>query len=364
VVLKNGKIVLEKYFDTFTRDSLWYWASAGKSLTAFMIGITKEQNNVDIEQASSMYLGNGWSSCTQAQEQAIKVKHHLSMTTGINDNVADLNCVDSTCLQYLTAPNTRWAYHNAPYYLLHNVIENVSNQSLQQYTNQKLKNVIGMSSGTWFNNIFYSKTLDAARFGQLMLSNAKWNNTVLINDTSYLFAMRNTSNAFNLSYGYLWWLNGKANYMIPQTQFVVNNSLASWAAPDMYAAMGKYDQKIYIIPSQQMVVVRFGNATNSMLAVSEFDNALWQRMALLNCNTSSVENVNENNQILVLQNNKHIFLNNNNAFNIKVFNAMGACVFSKNNVLQYNFSSLKTGIYFYEIQANNKFMKSKFVVAE
>lgn len=33
MVLKDGKIAIEKYFGTFTRDSLWYWASAGKTLT-------------------------------------------------------------------------------------------------------------------------------------------------------------------------------------------------------------------------------------------------------------------------------------------------------------------------------------------
>ncbi|MFY7946628.1 MAG: serine hydrolase, partial [Bacteroidia bacterium] len=38
VLLKDGKIVLEKYFGTFTQDSLWYWASAGKTLTAFAVG--------------------------------------------------------------------------------------------------------------------------------------------------------------------------------------------------------------------------------------------------------------------------------------------------------------------------------------
>ena len=30
ILLKDGKIVIEKYFGTFTADSLWYWASAGK----------------------------------------------------------------------------------------------------------------------------------------------------------------------------------------------------------------------------------------------------------------------------------------------------------------------------------------------
>jgi len=39
IILKNGKIVTEKYFGTFTADSAWYWASAGKSLTAFLAGL-------------------------------------------------------------------------------------------------------------------------------------------------------------------------------------------------------------------------------------------------------------------------------------------------------------------------------------
>lgn len=35
IILKDGKIALEKYYGTFTKDSLWFWASAGKSLTSF-----------------------------------------------------------------------------------------------------------------------------------------------------------------------------------------------------------------------------------------------------------------------------------------------------------------------------------------
>ena len=38
IVLKDGRIAIEQYFGTFTQDSLWYWASAGKSLTAFLVG--------------------------------------------------------------------------------------------------------------------------------------------------------------------------------------------------------------------------------------------------------------------------------------------------------------------------------------
>ena len=43
IVLKDGKIILEKYFGTFQQDSVWYWASAGKSLTACLVGIAQQR---------------------------------------------------------------------------------------------------------------------------------------------------------------------------------------------------------------------------------------------------------------------------------------------------------------------------------
>lgn len=43
IVLKDGKIVLEKYFGTFDQNSLWYWASAGKTITSFMTGIAQQE---------------------------------------------------------------------------------------------------------------------------------------------------------------------------------------------------------------------------------------------------------------------------------------------------------------------------------
>ena len=43
IILKDGKIAHEKYFDAFTQDSIWYWASAGKSLTSLLVGISQQE---------------------------------------------------------------------------------------------------------------------------------------------------------------------------------------------------------------------------------------------------------------------------------------------------------------------------------
>lgn len=122
LVLKDGRIVIEHYFGTFTQDSLWYWASAGKSLTAFLVGKAQEEGFLDINDPSSDYLGAGWTSCTPLQEGAITVRNQLTMTTGLDDGTGDTDCTDPACLQYLARPGTRWAYHNAPYTMLDGVI--------------------------------------------------------------------------------------------------------------------------------------------------------------------------------------------------------------------------------------------------
>ena len=121
IVLKDGKIVLEKYFGNFTQDSLWYWASAGKTLTAFLVGKAQEESLLSLTDPTSAYLGAGWTTCTPEQEEKITIWNQLTMTSGLDDGVPENHCTLDTCLNYLADAGTRWAYHNAPYTLLDDV---------------------------------------------------------------------------------------------------------------------------------------------------------------------------------------------------------------------------------------------------
>ena len=111
IVLKDGKIVIEKYWGNnilntapFDRNSNWYWASAGKTLTALMVGIAQDDGHLSIDDSSAMYLGNGWTSLTANQEVEIKIKHQLTMTTGLDYQVVNLNCMNPDCLNYKAPP--------------------------------------------------------------------------------------------------------------------------------------------------------------------------------------------------------------------------------------------------------------------
>jgi CubicO group peptidase (beta-lactamase class C family) len=282
MILVNGRIVMEEYFNGHTSTSSWQWNSAGKTLVATTTGIAQQEGLLNINNKVSQYLGTGWTSEPLEKENLITSRHLLTMTSGIND-ASEL--VIKSNLTYLADAGTRWSYHNV-FQKLMDVVAAASDQDFETYFNTKLKTKIGMD-GYWnyglIFKIYYSNTRSMARFGLLALNKGKWKNETIINE-SFFNESISTSQNINPSYGYLWWLNGKTSYMVPGGQTVYQGTLVPNAPFDMYAAMGAEDQRIYIIPSKNLVVIRMGDASdpaNSGFALSGFDNALWEKINAL-----------------------------------------------------------------------------------
>ena len=72
--------------------------------------------------------------------------------------------------------------------------------------------------------------------------------------------------------------------MLPGSQLNFDGKLIPNAPNDLFAALGKNDQKIYIAPSNNIVVIRMGEKANTeALALSSFDNQLWEKInAMIN----------------------------------------------------------------------------------
>jgi len=285
MILYNGRIVAgtESYMNGHTAASPWYWASAGKTLTSTVTGIAQEAGLIDIDSKVSDYLGTGWTTAPLEKENLITCKNLLSMNSGLDDSLGDDVSPDN--LQYVADAGTRWAYHNV-YVKLQDVIAQASSQTWSNYFNSKLRDPIGMT-GSWFQlgdlSVYASTTRSMARFGLLIYAKGKWENTQIISET-FLNEATNTSQNINQAYGYLWWLNGKSYFHLPQSQLEFNGELIPNAQSDMFAALGKNDQKIYIVPSKKLVVIRLGDAADGEnFALSTFDNDLWAKInALIN----------------------------------------------------------------------------------
>lgn len=284
IILEDGKIATEKYWgktltglNDFDKDKVWYWASAGKTVTATVTGIAQEEGFLDINDSTSEYLGQGWTSATTDKESLIKIKDQLCMTSGLDFDV-DLGCTDSECLKYKVDAGDQWYYHNGPYTLLQSVITNATGKAFEDYTSEKLFTPIGVDV-SWipsgYNNVLYSTAREMARFGLLIQNKGKWNESQII-PSNYYNEMINTSQSLNPSYGYLWWLNGKSSIRYPGLDLSINATLAPDAPNDLFAAMGKNGQFVDIDPSNNRVVIRMGQAPNDDLVPVEFHNEMWK----------------------------------------------------------------------------------------
>ena len=288
IVLVNGKIVIEEYWNTdltgqpFDKDSNWYWASAGKSLAATVVGIAQEEGYLNINDKTSDYIGNGWTNMPQDKEDLITIKNSLTQTTGIDYNVTNPDCTAPACFDYLTDADGQWYYHNGTYQILHNVLESATGMTNNEYTTTAINNKIGMD-GQWtdtalFDNLYVSTARSAARFGLLTLNEGNWDGTAVLGDTNYVNAMTSSSQAINPSYGYLWWLNGKNSVIFPGSTTSFNSSVTPSAPADMISALGKNGQFIDVVPSLNMVVIRMGNEPSGNLVPVIFHDEMWEKI--------------------------------------------------------------------------------------
>ncbi len=284
IVLKDGRIVLEKYFNGHSKDKNWVWFSAAKSLTATVIGIAQDEGIININNKTSDYLGANWSALTTDQQNLITVKHHLSMSTGLEDHAGDFvpwTCTEAICLTHTADAGTRWAYHQAAFTLLQDMVSQNSGKTFANYYKEKLRDKIGMN-GTWSKlgvlNLYSSTSRSMARFGLLMQNEGDWGEQTIVSK-AYFNEMTTASQDLNKSYGYLWWLNGKDSFMGTSSQEVFQGALIPNAPSDMFVALGANDQKIYVVPSKGLVIVRSGeSAGTEQLGLSSFDNELWAKI--------------------------------------------------------------------------------------
>ena len=246
MILKDGKIVLEKYFNGHSQNVNWEWYSAAKSLTATAVGVAQDEGLLNINNKTSTYLGNNWSSLSQENQDLITIKHHLTMTTGLQNTPSNFiawTCTTAPCMIYNFDAGTKWQYHQGAFTQVQNILSQSTGVNFKIYIKEKILDQIGVS-GSWNSllnlNIFSSNTRGMARFGLLALNKGTWNDNTIVSE-SYFNEMTNTSQNLNKSYGYLWWLNGKDGFVGTDT-IEYPGSLIPNGPNDMLCALGAQDQ--------------------------------------------------------------------------------------------------------------------------
>jgi CubicO group peptidase (beta-lactamase class C family) len=254
VVAVDGEVVAERHASGPTHAQDVY--TAQKSVTALLVGMAASRG--------LLALGDP----IEGHEN-VTIRHLLTMTSGLDD-----------ALTPVAEPGTVWHYNTPAYQLLRPLLERVSGHGIQELSRAWLFEPIGAGGATWFPRAgsplwgLSMSAHDLVRVGELVLDPGD------VLDVAFLRDVLSTSQPLNPSYGYLWWLNGKAANALPM-RGLQPGPLIPCAPSDVVAALGAAGQKLYVCSSARLAVSRIGGPPTSGVAdamSTSFDDELWQRI--------------------------------------------------------------------------------------
>ena len=249
-------------------------ASVQKSVVAVLVGMAQERGLLSLDDPVTDHAGR-WTEATGEQERAVTIRHLMAMTTGL-----------TPALEYDAPPGSKWLYNTPAYHRLLRIVAAAAGLDRNEVTREWLTGPLGMRDSRWEPRPWASSAIatgfaasarDLARFGLLILAGGTWNGETIVEDTASLTEMLRPSQALNPSYGLLWWVNDQASSMswaIPPV--TTAGPLIPAAPPDLVAAQGARDRKLYVVPSLDLVVARLGD--NGSLEGSSFNDAFWERL--------------------------------------------------------------------------------------
>ena len=283
VVVRDGKLAGEWYFNGTGPNTAQDVFSVTKSFASTLVGIAQDEGDLRIGDSASRWISQ-WRGTPAA---AVTIRDLLSMDSGrqwsvLSDYVRLIVAADRTAyaidLRQTAPPGKIWAYNNAAVQTLQRVLQKATGERVTTFAERHLFAPLGMrhtsmstdkaGNAQLFEGI-HSTCLDLARFGVLMLDDGRFGGRQIVSRSWVEAATGRSSTALNAGYGYLWWLNHRGVLADPLTATSAQSAesstatrgrLAPRAPNDMYWALGLGNQLIQIDPGTRTVVVRLGTS--------------------------------------------------------------------------------------------------------
>lgn len=271
VVVRNGAIAYERYYQGYTRENTQHVTSVTKSILSALIGIAIDVGYIEsVEQrVLDFFPEYQVSPDANPQKHDITVRHLLTMTAPYPfadwQEPLDKLCMQDDWVKYTLdilgeqGSIGTFKYSTSGAHLLSAIITRATGQSAREFANERLFRLLGMREvpdyemeAFGFDELFGPKvrgwvkdrmgnstggwglTLtprDMARFGQLYLHEGAWNNQQIVSKEW----IQNSTTLNPNHYGYLWWLREEDGVFA-------------------HMAMGDGGNAICCIPDKQLVV--------------------------------------------------------------------------------------------------------------
>ncbi|MBC8113056.1 MAG: serine hydrolase [Candidatus Saccharimonas sp.] len=252
VVIRHGRIVAEWYFGDATRQTKFAAYSTSKSLSSMATGLAIADGRLALDHTVGKYIPDA----SPESKRTVTVKQLLSMSSGVHNDPEIGKREDLFSYAIKTAamdhePGAKWEYNNTGLALLSPVFQKATGKQIDDFLNERLFRPIGIREDdlTWDRRedlaLPYSGCHTTARslgrIGLLVLHQGEWNDRQIV-PSDWLQESIAPSQELNKSYGYLWW----------------NNTTNKWpnVPKDAYAALGKWDNNIFVAPGLDLIVIR------------------------------------------------------------------------------------------------------------
>ena len=263
VVLHGGRVVAERYAPGYDGNSRLLGWSMTKTLTGMALGARSLGTRAPEEIASQNQLYPEWAGDARAE---IELRHLLRMHSGLGWDEAYSAISDATIMLHeqpdmsayaagmppLAAPAEKWAYSSGTTNILVDLLERRLPDSTDIYS--FLGDLYGRiapsliiepdQSGSPVGSSYgWATARDWARLGQFMLQDGVWNGDTLL-QPGWVGLLRQPAAGSGGVYGGQLWLPDAEEKFLPA---------------DTYLMRGFQDQRVFILPAQNMVIARLGH---------------------------------------------------------------------------------------------------------
>ncbi len=270
LIARNGKLVFEKYFNSYNMNKSNQLKSLGKSITSILIGIAIDNGFIKSVDAKIIdYFPEfrnlpGW----DKNKEEITIRHLITMTAGFDcgDGLMTNKCINDIFfsddmfkayfqLNLGVKPGTVWFYNDGNVMILNRIIELASNVNIVEFQKKYLDSILGIEGNLASIEMC---PRDLAKIGQLILNKGKWNNKQVVSETWLIESMGThfivDDNFMGKYYGFFWW---QYKFNVEDQSFLT------------HYAYGNGGQFIFIIPEENMVVVFTGDNYNNYKSMSQ-----------------------------------------------------------------------------------------------
>ncbi|WP_158257959.1 serine hydrolase domain-containing protein [Sphingopyxis lindanitolerans] len=285
IVMRDGAVEYEHYWRDNGPDSVFNPQSMSKTVLALLVGAAIADGKIrSVDDPVERYVPE-WRGDPRGK---ITIENLLNMASGLAqleegfgyeltpENPAARQHFGSDfhapilTLRAKVPPGQTFDYNNNGSNLLGLIVERATGERYADYLSRKLWAPLGLRDAHLYLDkpeghpitacCILSHPRDWAKIGQLILQNGKWEGREIV-PASWIAAMIKPSAPYK-GYGYQIWLGDQKVEAERPSHLAPDDSWQSepFAAPDIIALRGHGFQRVWIIPSKKLVIMRAGKS--------------------------------------------------------------------------------------------------------